>query len=113
QRVEQTSDGVWFVDLVPVSDPSGLAGAVAAAMGVRSTSDEPPEEALMERAADLDALLVLDNCEHLVGEVAGLVEGLLEVGKRLRVLATSREALRVPGELVWSTPPIATPEHPD
>jgi predicted ATPase len=58
-------------------------------------------------------LLVLDNCEHLVEEAAGLVERLLEAGPGLRILATSREALRVPGERARQTPPIATPEPPE
>jgi predicted ATPase/DNA-binding SARP family transcriptional activator len=112
-RLEQTRDGVWFVDLADVRDPGGLASAVAVALGVRSTSDEPLEAVIVERARDLSALVVFDNCEHLVDAVAALVEGLLEAGAGLRVLATSREALRVPGERIWQAPPIATPEHPD
>jgi predicted ATPase/DNA-binding SARP family transcriptional activator/class 3 adenylate cyclase len=113
RRVAQTRDGVWFVDLTSVSDPSGLAGAVAGALGVRSTSDEPLEAVLQERARHLDALVVVDNCEHLVAEVAALVEGLLEAGPGLRALTTSRELLGVPGERVWHAPPIATPRDPD
>jgi predicted ATPase/class 3 adenylate cyclase len=109
----QTPDGVWFVDLAPVRDANGLAAAAAAALGMRSTSDAPPEQALKGRAGALDALVVFDNCEHLVAEVADLVQGLLQAGTRLRVIATSREALRVPGERVWSAPPLATPEDGD
>jgi predicted ATPase/class 3 adenylate cyclase/DNA-binding SARP family transcriptional activator len=113
RRVAQTRDGVWFVDLTSVSDPSGLVGAVAGALGVRSTSDEPLETVLKEGTRHLDALLVVDNCEHLVAEVAALLEGLLEAGPGLRALTTSRESLRVPGERVWRTPPIATPRDAD
>jgi predicted ATPase/DNA-binding SARP family transcriptional activator len=113
QRVDLAPDGVWFIDLAAVPDPAGLASAVAAAIGVRSTSDEPLEDVLRQRVKDLGALSVFDNCEHLVGQVAAVVEGLLEAGPTLGVLATSRETLRVPGERAWHTPPVATPEHPE
>ena len=112
-RVQHTRDGVWFVDLSSLSDPVELPGAVAVALGVRPGSDAPLEALLLERVRDFHALIVFDNCEHLVDDVAALIERLLEVGPGLRVLSTSREALRVPGEQVWQTPPISTPPHPD
>jgi predicted ATPase/class 3 adenylate cyclase/DNA-binding SARP family transcriptional activator/Tfp pilus assembly protein PilF len=111
-RVDQCRDGVWFVDLTKLSEPGGIAGAIAQAIGVTSASDEPLATVLVEQVKDLDALVVLDNCEHLVDDVAALVEELLEAGPALRALTTSREPLRVPGEVVWQTPPIATPDDP-
>jgi predicted ATPase/DNA-binding SARP family transcriptional activator len=108
-RVGEFRDGVWFVDLTAVPDPDGLPAAVAAALGVRSASDEAPQSLLLERARDMRALVVLDNCEHVISTTAALVERLLEGAPGIRVLATSRESLRVPGEKLWPAPPIATP----
>jgi predicted ATPase/DNA-binding SARP family transcriptional activator len=111
-------DGVWLVELAGLVDPGLLAEAVAATLGLR---DEPgPAEAapspLTDRLADFARdkvlLLVLDNCEHLVGVCATLVAGLLRAGPGLRVLTTSREVLGVPGELVWPAPPLAVPDPP-
>jgi predicted ATPase/DNA-binding SARP family transcriptional activator len=109
-RVEMLRDGVWFVDLASHSEPDAALGAVARAIGVVPEPDEVLEAVLIERARSMQALLVLDNCEHLVAAIAAIVEQLLEAGRGLRVLATSREPLHVPGEVVWQTPPIATPE---
>jgi predicted ATPase/DNA-binding SARP family transcriptional activator len=111
-RMSQLRDGAWFVDLTSVPDAGGLPGAVAAALGLLSAGEEPLEKLLMERAKDMQALVVLDNCEHIVAAAAALIERMLESGPALRVLTTSREPLRIPGEKLWPAPPIATPEHP-
>jgi predicted ATPase/DNA-binding SARP family transcriptional activator len=106
-------DGVWFVDLAELSDPAGVARAVGDAIGVRQASDQPVGQLLLDRVVGMHALLVVDNCEHLVGPVAAIVERILEAGAGLRVIATSRQALGLPGETVWETPPISFPRHPD
>ena len=108
-RLQHNRDGVWLVDLSVLSDADGLLRAVAGVLGLRSTSDEPVRDALMDRIKDLQGLMLFDNCEHIIGDVATLIEGLLETGTGVRVLATSREALRIPGEQVWTTPAIDTP----
>jgi predicted ATPase/DNA-binding SARP family transcriptional activator/Tfp pilus assembly protein PilF len=111
--IDQFDDGVWFVDLAAVSVPGGVASAVATAVGLFSNSDESVESVLVDRIRGMASLLVFDNCEHLIEETAATVEALLEAGPGLRVLATSRSALRLPGERVWLAPPIDTPSQFD
>jgi predicted ATPase/DNA-binding SARP family transcriptional activator len=103
-------DGVWFVDLAELSDPAGVAAAVADAIGLRQVTGQPVAKLLAERVARMHALLVVDNCEHLVDAAATTVEQILEAGAGMRVVATSRQPLRVPGERVWQTPPISFPD---
>jgi predicted ATPase/DNA-binding SARP family transcriptional activator len=112
-RLDEHRDGVWFVDLAELSDPAGVPGAVADAIGVRQTSSQPVDQLLADRVAGMQALLVVDNCEHVVSPVAVTVERVLEAGPGVRVLATSRQPIGVPGERVWQTPPIAFPADPD
>jgi predicted ATPase len=92
---------------------------VVAALGLRDEAAAPelpplpPAERLAGFVRDKALLLVLDNCEHLVGACAELVQGLLRAGPEVRVLATSREVLGVAGEAVWPVPPLAVPDAPD
>lgn len=102
-------DGVWFVELAPLSDPSLVPQAVAAAIGVRETPGQPLLQTLAATLGTRAVLLLLDNCEHLRAAAAGTARSLLEACSGLRVLATSREPLGVPGETVWNVPPLATP----
>jgi predicted ATPase len=111
-RVDRHRDGVWFVDLAELTDPAGVPGAVATAIGVRQISGQPVDQLLADRVAGMQALLVVDNCEHLVDSAAATTERILETGPGVRVLATSRQPLRVPGETVWQTPPISFPADP-
>jgi predicted ATPase/DNA-binding winged helix-turn-helix (wHTH) protein len=97
--------GVWVVELASVADPSGVPHAVAAALGVREGADAVGS--LRAWLADRRLLVVLDNCEHVVEAAAALVADLLRAGGGLRVLATSREALAVPGEAVRAVQPLA------
>jgi predicted ATPase/DNA-binding SARP family transcriptional activator len=112
------ADGAWLVELAPLRDPAQLAQAVAVAVGLGDEAagpgGPPPSttERLAAHLADKAILLVLDNCEHLVEACAALARRLLEAGPRLRVLATSREVLGVPGEVVWPIPPLAFPDDP-
>jgi predicted ATPase/DNA-binding SARP family transcriptional activator len=109
-------DGVWLVELAALRDPGLVPEAVIAALGI---GEEPgvasgplaaPVERLAEFVRDKGLLLVLDNCEHLAGACAELVERLLRGAPGLKVLATSREVLGVPGEVRWPVPPLAVPE---
>ena len=103
RKAEQTRDGAWLVDLAPVFDPQLVLKAVARVLGVR----ERPHSSLLgdtlERLRESELLLVLDNCEHLVDTCARLAEDLLRPCPELRLLATSREPLGVPGERVFRT----------
>jgi predicted ATPase/DNA-binding CsgD family transcriptional regulator len=102
-------DGVWAVELASVADPARVAREVAAALGLEPPRGEPTQRVLLAALANREVLLVLDNCEHLVGASAELAEALLRGCPRLRLLATSRERLGVPGEAVYPVPPLALP----
>jgi predicted ATPase/DNA-binding SARP family transcriptional activator/tetratricopeptide (TPR) repeat protein len=113
------ADGVWLVELAALRDPALVGEVVAAALGLGEEAAEPgasppaPAERLAGFVRDKALLLVLDNCEHLIGACAELVQGLLRAGPGVRVLATSREVLGVAGEAVWPVPPLAVPEADD
>ncbi len=100
-------DGVWFVDLVPVTDPTMVGSAVAAALGLGEQQGRGIDDSVVAALADRRALLVLDNCEHLSDGVAPFVERLLARCPYVRVLTTSRARLVVPFEWVYSVPPLS------
>ncbi|PWK90767.1 putative ATPase [Lentzea atacamensis] len=108
-RGEQPPDGVWLVELAALRDRALVPHAVAEALGVVDQTGRGQLTVLTEFLADRDALLVLDNCEHVVDHCAVLVDTLLRVAPRLRVIATSRRALRVYGEQVLSVAPLSVP----
>ncbi|WP_433424030.1 ATP-binding protein [Microtetraspora malaysiensis] len=101
------SDGVWFVDLVPVTDPGMIATAVAGALGLGEQPGRDMTESVVAALADRQALLVLDNCEHVVDGVALFLERLLATCPRSTVLATSRARLMVPFERVYPVLPLS------
>ncbi len=100
------ADGAWLVDLAPLTDPALLALTVAEALGIRDQSSRPAVEALVDQLRDGRLLLLLDNCEHVVDAVAALTGTLLRAAEGLRVLATSRTRLGLPGEHVLPVPPL-------
>jgi non-specific serine/threonine protein kinase len=100
-------DGVWLVELAPLSDPILVPGAVAAALGLRVSPERPTVDALLDFLRPRAVLLVLDNCEHLVGACAELAGVLLRACPALRILATSREELNVAGEVTWRVPSLS------
>ncbi|MER7701455.1 BTAD domain-containing putative transcriptional regulator [Kitasatospora sp. NPDC097605] len=110
-------DGVRLVELAALpADTTDLPRAVAAALGIREGAEpapaplphatDGPSRALAAALRDRRALLVLDNCEHVVEQAAALVSALLDAAPGLRVLATSRESLRLPGEVLFPVPPL-------
>jgi non-specific serine/threonine protein kinase len=108
--LSEFEDGVWLVELAPLSDPDLLPQAVASVLSVREAPGRSLEETLVESLRPKRTLLVLDNCEHLVGACAPLVEALLRRCPDLRVLATSREALGVSGEALFVVPSLSLPD---
>jgi predicted ATPase/DNA-binding SARP family transcriptional activator len=100
---------VRLVELAPLADPALVASPVAAGLGVALPSDADPIEALARAIGARQLLLVLDNCEHLVAAAAELAAGLLARCPRLRILATSREALHIDGEVPWRAPSLGLP----
>jgi len=102
-------DGARLVELGPLTDPALVAASVAQALGVSERDAPTPAAGLVRELAGRELLVVLDNCEHVL-EAAGLVATLLAQCRRVRFLATSRERLDVPGELVFPVPPLGLPE---
>ncbi|MFH9712192.1 BTAD domain-containing putative transcriptional regulator [Streptomyces luteogriseus] len=103
------ADGVRLADLAPLSDADLLDRAVSEALGLRDQSARPAADAVADHLRDRRLLLVLDNCEHLVEHVAGLVLRLARAAPGLRVLATSRQRLGTPGEHVLTVPSLTLP----
>jgi predicted ATPase/class 3 adenylate cyclase len=109
ELLDSSLEGVWFVDLAPISEPEHVPGAVAAALGVREQSGRPPIETLLEALCDQNVLIVMDNCEHVIGSCAKLAY-LVEQGCRaVRLVATSREPLGIDGERVYTVRSLSLP----
>ncbi|MGW4771861.1 protein kinase domain-containing protein [Nocardia sp. NPDC004278] len=102
--------GVWLVELGDLRDATLVVDVVAAALGLRSQDARPVLEVLAELLSPRSLLLVLDNCEQVIDAVAKLTESLLRTCPQLRILATSREALRLGGESVFAVPPLGIPD---
>ncbi|MEV4551394.1 ATP-binding protein [Nonomuraea wenchangensis] len=107
QAAGEYADGVWFVDLVPVTDPDLVATAVAGALGLGERPGRDMTASVVAALADRHVLLVLDNCEHVVDGVAPFLERLLAACPAVTVLATSRARLMVPFERVYPVPPLS------
>ena len=109
ELVGRRGDGVWLVELAPVASPDLIVGEVARALGVR----DEPGRALLETLVDFlrskSLVLLLDNCEHVIGAAADLVDRLLAACPSVAVLASSREALGVAGETVFQVPSLVVP----
>ncbi|GAA1592393.1 BTAD domain-containing putative transcriptional regulator [Kribbella sancticallisti] len=112
------ADGVWLVELAALdrsADSGAVAGAALAVLGIREQShaasrfNAHPTKLLVDALRNKQLLLAFDNCEHVVAAVAELVDRLLREAPELQVLATSQEALGVPGEVVWAVPPLELP----
>ncbi|MES4908413.1 MULTISPECIES: LuxR C-terminal-related transcriptional regulator [unclassified Streptomyces] len=103
-------DGVWLVELASLADPGLLAQSVNEALELRDHSSRPAAEALVDHLRDKQALILLDNCEQLVDACAVLTGRLLREAPRLRVLATSRQALGTAGEQTLPVPALALPD---
>jgi predicted ATPase/class 3 adenylate cyclase len=99
--------GVWLVELAPLGDPQLVPAAVASALGVSVAGGLDATDAVCSFLAQRRALVVLDNCEHVIDTAAALVDRLLAAAPRARVLATSREALDVEGESAWRVPSLS------
>jgi predicted ATPase len=104
EHASRFPDGVWYVDLLPVTGSAMVAPALAAALGLGEQHGRSAEETTLAWLAGREALIVLDNCEHLVDGVVVLAERLLTACPRVSVLATSRARLLVPYERVFSVP---------
>jgi predicted ATPase/DNA-binding winged helix-turn-helix (wHTH) protein len=109
QLLPQFADGAWLAELSPLADPGLVFATVAAAAGVEVGSGELSPHRLAQALADRQMLLVLDTCEHVIVAAAALAEEVLRAGRKVCLLATSREPLAVEGEWVYPVPPLAVP----
>ena len=107
--LDEVADGVWFVDLAPLTDPEMVTSAVAMVLGVREETNRPTSDTLVAALRSRRLLLVLDNCEHLIGPCAKLSETLLQGCPQVHIVATSREPLGIPGEQIYRVPPLSVP----
>jgi predicted ATPase/transcriptional regulator with XRE-family HTH domain len=106
-------DGIWFIDLAPLSTPELVLPTIASTLRVTEAGTQSVEEILISYLRSKQILLVIDNCEHLIEAVAHSVEKLLRASARLQILATSREPLNIPGEINFQVPPLSLPESQD
>jgi len=113
QVAARFADGAWLAELAPVRDPAQVAVAVAAALGVREQPAVSAAVAVERVLARRQLLVVLDNCEHVIGAAAELCAGLLQACDDVRILATSREPLRIEGEAVYRLAPLPVPSPGD
>jgi predicted ATPase len=100
-------DGICFCDLAAIAGPAAVTRAIATAAGVSERAFRPLDDQLIEALAGRQQLLVLDNCEHVVEDIAVIAERLLRETRNITVLATSRERLQVDGEQVWPVKPLS------
>jgi predicted ATPase/DNA-binding CsgD family transcriptional regulator len=107
------ADGAWLAELAPVADPALVPAVVAAALRVPDQPGVPVSDVLARVLSRQQLLLVLDNCEHVIGAAAGLCAGLLAACDDVRVLATSREPLAVAGEARYRLGPLSLPDADD
>jgi predicted ATPase/class 3 adenylate cyclase len=107
QMATEFGDGVWYVDLAPITDPGLLAVTAARALGLPDQPGRSATDTLLRFIGDRHMLMVLDNCEHLLDATAALTTALLGACSGLTMLATSREPIGVPGEVTWRVPSLS------
>jgi len=110
QVMPQFADGVWLVELATLRDARLVPQAVASVLGVKEAAGRPVSEALIEHVKDRQLLLILDNCEHLLQGCAELARSLLQSGRAAKLVASSREPLRVAGETTYAVPALPQSE---
>src|SRR5215469_9639447 len=108
---EGAGEGVWFVDLAPLSDPDLVAATVAHVLGIREDAGRPATATLIDAVGTRRLLVVLDNCEHVIDACAKLADALLRGCPNLALMATSREPLGIGGERVYRVPSMAVPDE--
>ena len=107
EMMPEFPDGVWLLELAPLSDPSLIEPSLARVLDIREDQAERVMAKIEEKLSSSQTLLILDNCEHLIEACASLAENLLRKCHNLKILATSREALGITGEIVWAVPSLS------
>ena len=111
--LDGSGEGVWFIDLAPLRDQALVVNTTAATFGLREQGERPMLELLLQYLRPRRLLLILDNCEHLIEAVAYVADAILRAAPHVRLLATSREPLRIEGEHVYRLPSLAVPPAGD
>src|SRR5207302_2136601 len=110
RAADSFGDGVWLVELGALVDPELVPHQVASVLGISERPGRPPAGTIVEALRSEELLVVLDNCEHLVDACARLSDLVLSTCANVRILATSREALKVTGEVTWWVPSLQVPD---
>jgi predicted ATPase/class 3 adenylate cyclase len=113
ELLDGSGDGVWLAELAAVTDQDAVPAAICQALRLAAQPGRPPLEALLDALAPQDVLIVVDNCEHLIGGCARIAEAIVRRCPRVHLLATSREPLGVGGEVIYRVPSLSLPESGD
>jgi predicted ATPase len=113
ELLDGSGDGVWLAELAAVTDEDAVPAAICEALRVTGQPGRPALEALLDALALQDALIVLDNCEHLIGGCAKTAEAIARRCPRVHLLATSREPLSIGGEVIYRVPSLSLPGPED
>jgi len=105
------TDGIWLVELAPISDPALVMQTIASTLDVRETPGSPLKVLVHDYLREKHLLLILDNCEHLVDTSAQVADEFLRVAPNIKIIASSREALGINGETVYRVPSLSLPEQ--
>ena len=108
--LDQFPQGIWFVELAPLADPELIPQTILSTIGISEQAGQLPIELLKEYLRDKRSLLILDNCEHLIEASADVTYTLLNAAPELQILASSREAMGIKGELAYPVPSLSSPD---
>ncbi len=113
ELLDGSGDGVWLVELAPLSDPDAVASTISSVLGITSQAGRPPLETLLDALVPQHMLIVLDNCEHLIGDCAKVADAILRRCPQVHLIATSREPLGIGGESIYRVPSLSLPGTDD
>jgi predicted ATPase/class 3 adenylate cyclase len=106
QLIDEFRDGVWLVELAPITEPDRIVEVAAEALGARGEPERPQRETLINFLRGKNLLIILDNCEHILAAAAALASSLLRLCPHLKIVATSRHSLGIGGEITFPVPPL-------
>ena len=113
ELLDGTGDGVWLVELAAITNSEAVPSAISEALGMAEPRGRPVLEILLDALAPQDILIVLDNCEHLIGACAKTADAIVRRCPRVHLVATSREPLGIGGETIYRVPPLSLPAPDD
>jgi len=111
QLLSSFKDGVWLAELAPIADPSLVMQTIAAALGIQEVPGVPIQTLVLDFLREKQLLLIFDNCEHLVGASAKAADEFLHTAPKIKIIASSREALGINGETVYRVPSLSLPNQ--